>query len=143
MISFNSSQRFFLYRAAIDMRKSFDGPCGLVTNELQKPLTSGDVFMFINKPRNSIKLLVWDRNGFVIYYKRLEEGTFEMPGTDEKSISIKWEELVMMLEGIALKSVKRRKRYSIPQSMSLSSYVRKAYCTMLFLHNYLTTLMNE
>jgi transposase len=112
MISFSSSQRFFLYRGATDMRKSFDGLCGLVTNELQKPVTSGDVFMFINKPRNSIKLLVWDRNGFVIYYKRLEEGNFEIPVTDEKSIAIKWEVLIMMLEGIALKSVKRRKRYS-------------------------------
>src|ERR1039458_7360285 len=99
MISFSSSQRFFLYRGATDMRKSFDGLSGLVANELQKPLTTGDVFMFINKPRNSIKLLVWDRNGFVIYYKRLEAGTFEVPATDEKSMTIKWEELVMMLEG--------------------------------------------
>jgi transposase len=115
MISFNSLQRFFLYRGATDMRKSFDGLCGLVTNELQKPLTTGDVFMFINKPRNSIKLLVWDRSGFVIYYKRLETGTFEIPEGNEKSMTIKWEELVMMLEGIALKSMKRRKRYSIPQ----------------------------
>ena len=98
------------------MRRSFAGLSGLVVNELKKPLTSGDVFIFINKPRNSIKLLVWDRNGFVIYYKRLEEGTFEMPSvTDqEKSIAIKWEELVMMLEGISLKSVQRRKRYSCP-----------------------------
>ena len=71
--------------------------------------------MFINKPRNSIKLLVWDRSGFVIYYKRLEAGTFEIPEGNEKSMTIKWEELVMMLEGIALKSMKRRKRYSIPQ----------------------------
>ncbi len=115
MISFNSLQRFFLYRGATDMRKSFDGLCGLVTNELQKPLTTGDVFMFINKPRNSIKLLVWDRSSFVIYYKRLEAGTFEIPEGNEKSMTIKWEELVMMLEGIALKSMKRRKRYSIPQ----------------------------
>jgi len=49
MISFSSSQRFFLYREATDMRKSFNGLCGVVTNELQKPLTTGDVFMFINK----------------------------------------------------------------------------------------------
>jgi transposase len=116
MISFNSAQRFFLYRGSTDMRKSFDGLCGLVTNELQKPVSTGDVFMFINKPRNSIKLLVWDRNGFVIYYKRLEEGTFEIPDGDEKSIIIKWEELIMMLEGITLKSVKRRKRYTCQQS---------------------------
>jgi transposase len=113
MNPFSSSQRFFLYRGATDMRRSFSGLSGIVTNELQKPLTTGDVFIFINKPRNSIKLLVWDRNGFVIYYKRLEEGTFELPvsAADVKSITIKWEELVMMLEGISLKSVKMRKRY--------------------------------
>jgi transposase len=117
MNPFSSSQRFFLYRQATDMRRSFAGLSGLITNELQKPLTTGDVFIFVNKPRNSIKLLVWDRNGFVIYYKRLEEGTFEIPsaGEDAKSIAVKWEELVMILEGIALKSVKRRKRYTIPQ----------------------------
>ena len=97
------------------MRRSFAGLGGIVVNELQKSLTSDDVFIFINKPRNSIKLLVWDRNGFVIYYKRLEEGTFEIPEGNEKSIAIKWEELVMMLEGIALKSVKRRKRYACQQ----------------------------
>jgi transposase len=97
------------------MRKSFDGLCGLVTGELQKPLTTGDVFIFLNKPRSSIKLLVWDRTGFVIYYKRLEAGTFEIPARDEKCIAIKWEELVMILEGIALQSVKRRKRYTCQQ----------------------------
>lgn len=115
MNPFSSSQRFFLYRGATDMRRSFAGLSGIVTNELQKPLTSGDVFIFINKPRNSIKLLVWDRNGFVIYYKRLEEGTFEIPAGNEKSVVIKWDELVMMLEGISLKSVQRRKRYTYPQ----------------------------
>lgn len=99
------------------MRKSFDGLSGLVKNELDKLLTSGDVFIFLNKPRTSIKLLVWDRSGFVIYYKRLEAGTFEMPTAtdDAKSICIKWDELIMMLEGIALRSVKRRKRYTYPQ----------------------------
>ena len=121
MNPFSSSQRFFLYRQATDMRRSFAGLSGLVTNELQKPLTTGDVFIFINKPRNSIKLLVWDRNGFVIYYKRLEEGTFEIPsaGEDAKSIPVKWDELVMMLEGISLKSVKRRKRYAGVQNQAV------------------------
>ena len=119
MISFSSSQRYYLYRAATDMRKSFDGLSGLVINELRQVLTAGDVFIFINKPRNSIKLLVWDRNGFVIYYKRLEAGTFTLPsGSDEtKGWVIKWEELVMMLEGILLASAKRRKRYTSPQEM--------------------------
>ena len=116
MIGFNSAQRFFLYRGAVDMRKSFDGLCGVVTAELDKPLTTGDVFIFVNKPRHSIKLLVWDRSGFVIYYKRLEQGTFELPaGGDEKSTVLRWDELVMILEGITLGSVKRKKRFTYPQ----------------------------
>ena len=117
MIFFHSSQRFFLYRGATDMRKSFDGLSGVVKNELNKPLTSSDVFVFHNKPRNSIKLLLWDGSGFVICYKRLESGTFEMPdaSSDAKSVSIRWEELVMLLEGISLKSVKRRKRFTCQQ----------------------------
>ncbi|MEO6166588.1 MAG: IS66 family insertion sequence element accessory protein TnpB [Chitinophagales bacterium] len=117
MIGFNSAQRFFIYRGAIDMRKSFDGLCGVVSNELGKPLTTGDVFIFINKPRHSIKLLVWDRNGFVIWYKRLEQGTFEMPGGDDqtKELKINWDQLVMILEGITLGSVKRKKRFTYPQ----------------------------
>ena len=96
------------------MRRSFAGLSGIIVNELKLPLTSGDVFIFINKPRDSIKLFVWDRNGFVIYYKRLEEGTFELPAAagDAKSLTMKWDELVMMLEGISLQSVKRRKRYA-------------------------------
>jgi len=116
MIGFNSAQRFFLYRGTVDMRKSFDGLCGVVSNELCQPLTTGDVFIFINKPRHSIKLLVWDRSGFVIWYKRLEQGTFELPASGEaKSMIIRWDELVMMLEGIVLDSVKRKKRYVYQQ----------------------------
>ena len=117
MICLHSSQRFFLYRGATDMRKSFDGLSGVVKNELNQPLTSTDVFVFLNKPRNSIKLLVWDGSGFVIYYKRLEAGTFEMPEAsgEAKSVCIKWDELMMMLEGISLGSVKRRKRFTCQQ----------------------------
>jgi len=125
MIVFHSTQRFFLYRNATDMRKSFDGLSGLVTNELQQPLTSGDVFIFLNKPRNSIKILVWDRSGFVIYYKRLEAGTFEMPSAtgEAKSISLKWEELVLLLEGISLQNVQRKKRYAYPQVQKTNDFV--------------------
>jgi hypothetical protein len=117
MIAFTSSQRYYLYRGATDMRRSFAGLSGIVTNELKGNLTSGDVFIFINKPRDSIKLLVWDRTGFVIYYKRLEAGTIELPilENEVKSSIVKWEELVMMLEGISLKMMHRRKRYQYPQ----------------------------
>ena len=114
MISFSSSQRYFLFCTHTDMRKSFDGLCGLVTDAMNQNSTSGDVFIFINNPRNRMKLLVWDRSGYVIYYKRLEQGTFEIPSAndDRSGVEIRWEELVLILEGISLDSVRRRKRFS-------------------------------
>ena len=115
MIGFTSSQRYFLYRGGTDMRKSFDGLCGLVSSQMGRDFLSGDVFIFVNRDRNRIKLLVWDRSGFVIWYKRLEEGTFELPqfGEGTQGAEIKWERLVMILEGIQLGSVKQRKRYAV------------------------------
>jgi transposase len=114
MISFSSTQRYYLYRQAVDMRKSFDALSALVSVQPEMKLFSGDVFIFINRYRNRMKLLVWDRSGFVIYYKRLEEGTFEIPvvESDAKSMEIRWEQLVLILEGISLSSVKHRKRYA-------------------------------
>jgi transposase len=114
MISFSSTQRFYLCRQPTDIRKSFDGLSGLASGVMGGNLYSGDVFIFINKTRNRMKLLVWDRSGFVIFYKRLEQGTFELPRVDgaQLSIEIRWEKLVLILEGIRLDSVKHRKRYS-------------------------------
>jgi transposase len=114
MIGFTSSQRYFVYRSCTDMRKSFDSLCALVSAQMKRNFMSGDVFIFLNRERNRIKLLVWDRSGFVIWYKRLEEGTFELPQFAEgvQDAEVKWERLVMILEGIQLGSVKERKRYS-------------------------------
>ena len=74
MLSLGSSHSYYLYRAACDMRKSFDSLSGLVRNELGRDPASGEVFVFINKRRTSVKLLHWERGGFVLYYKRLEKG---------------------------------------------------------------------
>jgi len=112
MISFSPAQRYFLYREATDMRKSFDGLCGLVIGGLGRDPLSGEVFVFVNRRRTHIKLLVWDRSGFVLYYKRLEEGTFEIPETGPLS----WQQLVFMLEGVSLTSARYRKRYRLPAS---------------------------
>lgn len=71
--------------------------------------SNGDGFIFINKRRTLIKVLVWDRNGYVIYYKRLENGTIEIPTGGSNSLPVST--LIMMLEGIELKSAKQRKRY--------------------------------
>ncbi len=94
------------------MRKSFDGLSGLVRSGLKRDPLSGDVFIFLNRRRTHIKLLVWDRSGFVLYYKRLEKGTFELPVTEDGNHQFNWQHLVLMLEGVSIKSVRYRKRYS-------------------------------
>lgn len=79
MLSFSSTQRYFLYRPATDMRKGFAGLSGLVREHIEHELMSGDVFIFINRRRDRIKLLMWDVTGFALYYKQLERGSFELP----------------------------------------------------------------
>ena len=112
MLSFSSKQRYFLYGPPTDMRKGFAGLSGLVRQHIQHELLSGDVFIFINRRRDRIKLLMWDATGFALYYKQLERGTFELPDTSENgSLELSWSDLVMLLEGVEIKSIKRRKRY--------------------------------
>ena len=113
MLSFSSRCRYFLFRQPTDMRKSFDGLSGIVRQHSECELLSGDVFIFINRRQDRIKLLMWDVTGFALYYKRLERGTFEKPlfETGKEAKSLLWSDLVMLLEGIEIKAVKRRKRY--------------------------------
>jgi transposase len=93
------------------MRKGFAGLSGLVRQHIDHDLMSGDVFIFINRRRDRIKLLMWDATGFVLYYKQLEQGTFEIPDSDQDAMELPWSDLVMLLEGIKFKSIQRRKRY--------------------------------
>lgn len=113
MFPLTARQSYFLYRDPTDMRKSFNGLSGLIKNEMASNPLDGAVYIFINRRRNRVKLLVWDRTGFVIYYKRLEEGTFELPKMEANALScvLNWEQLVCILEGVALESIKRRKRF--------------------------------
>ena len=115
MLSLSSRQRFYWYRGVADMRKSFAGLCHLVETEMGFDLLSGDVFIFVNRRRDRMKLLMWDRTGFVIWYKRLEEGTYEIPDLSGGKCEVSWDELMMILEGVVLKAVKRRKRYTHPR----------------------------
>jgi transposase len=97
------------------MRKGFDALCGIVQNQLNKNPTGGQVFIFINHTRNRIKLLHWEPYGFTIYYKRLEKGTLELPVVDKNtlSVTINWTDLVLIIEGISLKKIQKRKRYTM------------------------------
>jgi len=113
IIALDDHRKYYLYRKETDMRKGFDSLCGIVANELGKQVMNGDAFIFINKPRTHIKLLVWEKGGFTIFYRRLEKGTFEVPAfdLDAKSMQITSDQLQFILNGISLKTIKYRKRY--------------------------------
>lgn len=113
MFSLTSSHRFEYYCQPCDMRKGFNSLYGLVQNELGRNPLNGDVFVFLNKPRNTIKLLHWERDGLVIYHKRLEKGTFPPPQIEANQTQIRWPELVLMLEGITATKLKRKPRFSL------------------------------
>ena len=105
--------RFFLYSAPADMRKGFDGLSGIITHALHHDPTNGDGYIFINRRRDRMKLLIWDRSGFRLLYKRLEKGTFQMPPnpSQQSSIELSYDVLIMLLEGIDVTRIKRRPRY--------------------------------
>jgi len=115
MLELSHRHRYFFYQGVTDMRKSFHGLVGLVYNELERNPLSGDVYIFLNRRRDKIKLLSWEVSGFSIYYKHLEKGTYELPRTDlgGRDLELKREELLLILEGIELSSVKRRKRFCL------------------------------
>lgn len=109
MIGIPNARRYYLHDQSVDMRKSFRGLCGLVQNEMGKELLTGDGFIFINKRRTMMKILMWDRTGFVIYYKQLSSGTIQRPKSSGSPVSITT--ILMMLEGVELDGVRMRKRY--------------------------------
>ena len=114
MFTISSINRFYLYVHPTDMRKSFDGLSSLVDETgISAPL-SGDVFVFVNRRRDKIKLLHWEGISFTLYYKRLEEGTFEVPSYDSQvsSIELSYTQMVMLLDGLTIKNIKKRKRYN-------------------------------
>jgi len=119
MLLTNATFRLFLYREPTDMRKGFDGLSGLVKNAMHENPMSGDAWLFINRRRDRMKMLLWEQTGFTLYYKLLEKGSFERPPApkDATSIEITWSELMMLLEGIELKSVKRRPRFYQPPTL--------------------------
>jgi transposase len=104
--------RVFLCTRATDMRKSFDGLSGLVQECFSQDLLTGHLFLFVNRRRDRIKILYFDRDGLAIWYKRLEAGSFEIPRTVEvDGIELQPAQLAMILSGIDLRSARQRKRF--------------------------------
>jgi transposase len=114
MFTLSAELKFHLYLRPTDMRKSFDGLSGLVQNQLGSDPCNGDVFMFINKSRDKIKLLHWQGSGFVLYYKRLEKGTFEIPRyqINSGSLALSYTQLAMIIDGLSIQNLRKRKRFT-------------------------------
>ena len=115
MLSIAAGTRIFLAAGPTDMRKGFNGLQGIVSGVLEQDPLSGHLFLFINRRRDKLKILYWDGDGLAIWYRRLEQGTFQVPkiAADRKSAEIRSDELMMLLRGVDLTSVRRRKRFSI------------------------------
>jgi transposase len=108
-----ASVRVYLCTSPCDMRRGFDGLHALVASAMQLDAFGGHLFVFANRRKDRVKILYWDRDGFAVWSKRLEQGTYAMPfyKPDESSCEITAQELGALLSGIDLDAAKRRKRY--------------------------------
>jgi len=95
------------------MRMGFDGLSGLISDRLHEDPRSGDLFIFINRTRNRTKMLRWEPGGYVLFYKRLERGTFELPQVKNPGLSqpIEYGQLAMMVTGFSMRNARKRRRF--------------------------------
>ena len=112
-----SAPHVYLYCHAVDMRRSFNGLMAIVQAELQRDVRDGELFVFINRRADRLKVMWWDGDGLAIFMKRLERGTFQRPPAKESDhyLLIDRVQLGLLLSGIELSSVRRRKRYRVEQ----------------------------
>jgi transposase len=127
MLSLSLPGRVFVCTLPTDMRKSFDSLAALVQTHLDQDALSGDLFVFRSRRGDRLKLLWWDEDGYGLFYKRLEEGTFVLPTADGKraemgtsGLVLRPAELAMLLDGVDLTNVKRHKRYRRPTATAVT-----------------------
>lgn len=109
-----SQVRIWLCTQPTDMRKGFNGLSALVKNTLQENPLSGQLFVFVNRRKNQTKVLYFDRSGYCIWSKRLEQGQFVVRADAEGKRQLDWTQLKLLLEGIEVKNTRQYKRYSHP-----------------------------
>ncbi len=114
MLSLPPSVQIYVASEPADMRKSFHGLTILVHEVLEKDPLSGHLFVFRNRRGDRVKILYWDRSGFCIWYKMLEQGTFHLPTGGKAYLEMDSAELALLLEGIDLSGARRHLRYQIP-----------------------------
>jgi transposase len=114
MFGLSAAVRVYFATEAADMRKSFDGLAALASDRLALDPLSGHLFVFLNRRRDRIKILYWDRDGMAVWAKRLERGTFRLPVATAGRVEMTTAELAALLAGIDLSTARRRVRYSRP-----------------------------
>lgn len=114
MLTLPASVRIFVAAEAVDLRRGFDGLAAATRSVMREDPLNGHLFVFLNRRRNRIKLLVWDRTGYLVVYKRLERGTFSLamaPAPGHRHVEMDAGELALLLEGIDLRGAVRRDRW--------------------------------
>lgn len=113
MFSLNSQHRYYFSPEPVDMRKGIDSLCAYVRCKMAMDPLSSNIFIFLSRNRYTVKILQWQNDGFTLYQKRVERGTFEMPQYNQStnSYQLEWKKFVMMMEGISMKNTVLRKRF--------------------------------
>jgi transposase len=110
MLIHNGLSKIFIYKDACDMRKSIDKLSQLVAEEFESNATNGDLYIFMNKKRDKVKILYWEKNGFWLCYKRLEKEVFKMPKIKDKAMEITIDQMQWLLSGLNIEKVKGFKK---------------------------------
>jgi transposase len=114
VLSLPAAVRIFLAAEPADMRKGFDGLAQLVRDVIAQDPLSGHFFVFRNRRRDRVKILYWDRDGFALWYKRLEKGVFRFPEAKDGRVEVTPAEMAAVLEGIDLSRARRLPRFALP-----------------------------
>ena len=118
MLGLPPSVRIYFATGLVDMRNGVDGLRTIVEQVLKRNPNEGHLFVFVGKGRDKLKILFWDKNGYVVYFKRLERGRFQLPTVDEKRVKVRMEaaQLAMLLDGIDL-NASRLARWTPPEGI--------------------------
>jgi transposase len=116
MLTLPPAVKIYLATTPVDLRKGFDGLMALVRQQWQADVFSGHLFVFVSRKRERVKVLFWDRGGFVLYYKRLERGRFRLPALspDATTVELESSQLALLLDGIDWKQLRLPRRWTPP-----------------------------
>lgn len=114
MLSLSPTIQVFMATEPVDLRKGFDGLSAAVQTVFDRNVLDGHLFLFLNRRRDRVKVLWWDRDGLAVFYKRLELGSYEIPrhAPGDKQLRLDATQLSLLLNGVQLDSVKHRRRYT-------------------------------